>query len=486
MKNILVCLSLFILTLPGQAQEIFQRSYGGGGSDHGKAVIECASGGYLVVGSTNSFYDSSADMYLLRVNEVGDYVWGRNIGEPNTLEWAVDVFEAQDGSFYIAGYGINAQNQSYDGILLKTDSEGNEQWLNYYGNNDWDFFESLVQAEDGAIFISGQTTISGNQKGWILKLNDEGNVLEEILVEDTGDVSLSGIATCGDGSLVFSGDTHHSQTGEKYFMGGKLSETGELVWTTILTENNFDAGSCGCDSEFNLISAGTQIPPSGNEGSTNIGAVSLSGLNGSLNWFLVLDTELNFSGHGVAIDNSDFIHIAGGGENICCDGFDGYTTVRNSVGEFFSSDFVDAFGGAQRDMLFDVAITSDGGYIAVGETRSFGNNFQTYLVKLDEFGNHDETNEDYLDITTSDNLLIAEPKLSVYPNPATTQINIEAPTEIARISVLSSTGQFLFEKALPRGKSDTRVDLSQLSPGIYTLFIEFSQGGIIHRKVSRR
>lgn len=485
MKYLLTFLSFISFFHYGQAQEIFQRSYGGSGSDHGKAVIECSSGGYLVVGSTNSFNDPSADMYLLRVDESGEYIWGKSIGEPGTLEWAVDVFEADDGSFYIAGYGINAQNSSYDGILLKTDSEGNEQWTRYYGTDDWDFFESLVPGNDGAIYIAGQTTISGSQKGWILKLDDTGDELEETLVEDSGDVNLTGISTCGNGALVFSGDTYNSQTGERYFMGGKLSETGELEWTTILTEHNFSAGECACDSEFNLVSAGTQTPDQSSGGSTNVGAVSLSGPDGTLNWFLVLYTELNFQGHGVAIDDNDFIYIAGGGENICCDGFDGYTTVRNSAGEFFSSDFVDAFGGTERDMLFDMAITSDGGYIAVGESRSFGNNFQTYLVKLDADGTHDPTNEDYLDIITTDHIIDIESKLSIYPNPTTNQITVEAPFEIARVSLFSTSGQFLHEKKLPPGKSSTSIDMSTLSTGFYTIIIELSQGGIIHRKVSR-
>ncbi|HKL02647.1 MAG TPA: T9SS type A sorting domain-containing protein, partial [Cryomorphaceae bacterium] len=96
------------------------------------------------------------------------------------------------------------------------------------------------------------------------------------------------------------------------------------------------------------------------------------------------------------------------------------------------------------------------------------------------------TNEDYLDIITSDNLAayVGE-KLSVYPNPTTNLVTIEAPSEIKRISLLSNQGKLLVEQKLPVGNSSSSVDLSRFSSGFYTLVIEFSQGGILYRKIMR-
>ncbi|MCA1762195.1 MAG: T9SS type A sorting domain-containing protein [Flavobacteriales bacterium] len=486
MRKIVFCFLLFFSLFTCRAQEIFQRSYGGSGSDHGRAVIECSTGGYLVVGSTNSFYDPSADMYLLRVDEAGDYLWGRNIGESGTPEWAVDVMEDDDGNFLIAGYGINSENSSYDGILLKTDSEGNELWMKYYGGSDWDFFEAMTTDADGIIYLAGQTSESGVQKGWIVKVNEIGVVFNEIPIEETGDARLTGIASCGNGTIVFGGDVYNPQTEERYFIGGRLTDTGALDWTTVITEQYFSAGKCDCNSENNLLSTGREPALSESGESTNMGVLKLNGTDGQLQWFQVFNTELNYEGRGFAISNDDFLYVGGAGENICCDDYDSYTAVLTPNGEAVSAEFTDAFGGADLDKLYDIAVTSDGGYIATGETRSFGNNFQVHLVKLDQDGTRDETNEDFLDITTTDHITEADQSIRVYPNPASETVTIETPSDIDPISLISTRGVMLLERKLPRGNSTIALDVSLLSSGIYTVQIELSNGSIFHRKISRR
>src|SRR5690554_5647832 len=105
-------------------QEVFQRSYGGPGGDYGRAVIECSTGGYIVVGSTNSFQNSGTDIYLLRVDEVGDYIWGKSIGETDKIDWGMDIVEDNAGNFLIAGYTNNSPTGTYDGLLVKTNSIG--------------------------------------------------------------------------------------------------------------------------------------------------------------------------------------------------------------------------------------------------------------------------------------------------------------------------------------------------------------------------
>jgi hypothetical protein len=64
-----------------------------------------------------------------------------------------------------------------------------------------------------------------------------------------------------------------------------------------------------------------------------------------------------------------------------------YTVIFFSFTAFGQSSFQETFGGSAHDFGHSVEQTSDGGYIALGQTTSFGNGGQDlYLIKTDEFG----------------------------------------------------------------------------------------------------
>ncbi len=165
------------------SQEVFQRSYGGLGSEYGRAVIECSTGGYLIVGSTNSYANPSTDVYLLRVDEFGDYIWGRNIGVSDKIDWGLDLAEDQAGNFIIAGYSDDSPTGSYDGLLIKTDSNGGVIWKKTFGGDDWDFIKSMVLTDNGEIILAGQKTVDGNSKGWIVKADNDGELIWESIIK---------------------------------------------------------------------------------------------------------------------------------------------------------------------------------------------------------------------------------------------------------------------------------------------------------------
>ena len=184
-------------------QAVFQRSYGGYGSDYGRAVIECSDGGYLVVGSTNSFVNESTDIYLLRVDELGNYLWGKNIGLADQIEWGIDLEEDSAGDFIIAGYTNTTLSGTYDGILIKTDHSGNIIWQKTYGSDDWDFFENMTLTSEGNIIVCGQKTANGSAQGWILMTSPDGAKLWETLIPGNGKVKLTGLDICPSESIIY-------------------------------------------------------------------------------------------------------------------------------------------------------------------------------------------------------------------------------------------------------------------------------------------
>ena len=64
---------------------------------------------------------------------------------------------------------------------------------------------------------------------------------------------------------------------------------------------------------------------------------------------------------------------------ICCKDF--------SSKPDFTKSFIKVYGGSEENVLSSVEISSDGGYILIGTSLSFGNGSQMIITKTDQFGN---------------------------------------------------------------------------------------------------
>ena len=72
-------------------------------------------------------------------------------------------------------------------------------------------------------------------------------------------------------------------------------------------------------------------------------------------------------------------------------------------------------------------------------------------------------------------------KVSIYPNPATTELNIQIPSNVnlEAVVVYNSLGQNVFES------KSTIVDLNSLSTGVYSLKIATSEGSVLKKFIKK-
>lgn len=75
-------------------------------------------------------------------------------------------------------------------------------------------------------------------------------------------------------------------------------------------------------------------------------------------------------------------------------------------------------------------------------------------------------------------------KASIYPNPATTQVNINAAEEINSIEILSVAGQLVYQDNHV-GSSEYRVNVEKLIPGVYFIRINSANGRATAKLVVR-
>jgi hypothetical protein len=189
----------------------------------GKA-IGTLDGGYMIFGK---FREGSPDnsIHMFKADENGAYIWERNLCRDKNIQqpWqeaivcsfstAQDAIQLQDGGYVItggfsegiwllktdldgnvewiqsyllavgsAGYTVVelpaggyliAGEQKGDGLLIKTDSAGNLQWDRTFGGNYQDVFRAMEQGSNGEIIIMGWTQLSGpgSNNIWLLGID---------------------------------------------------------------------------------------------------------------------------------------------------------------------------------------------------------------------------------------------------------------------------------------------------------------------------
>ncbi|KAF0204675.1 MAG: hypothetical protein FD170_100 [Bacteroidetes bacterium] len=137
--------------------------------------------------------------------------------------------ESSDGNFN-NNYGMR------DAMVIKTDLEGNLEWLKNYGGSSEDMFNSGKPTPDGGYIFVGQSSSSdhdltvnyGDYDIWIVKVDHAGNIQWQKSIGDQYNNNANDVIVDSDGYIVL---CYYSS-----FQTFKISLSGEMMW-----ERNFNS-----------------------------------------------------------------------------------------------------------------------------------------------------------------------------------------------------------------------------------------------------
>jgi len=211
-------LDFWLIKTDAQGNKQWDRAFGGSDDDEGLSVRQTTDGGYILLGHTYSYGAGKADVWLIKTDAYGDKEWAKTFGG-SEADWGTSVQQTADGGYILLGDTYSYGAGDGDFWLIKTDSQGNEQWDRTFGGSSRDKGWSVKQTEDGGYILLGYTYSYGAGGGdvWLVKTDAQGNKewdrafggsgwdfgLSVQQTEDGGYILLGGTASYGAGGLDF-------------------------------------------------------------------------------------------------------------------------------------------------------------------------------------------------------------------------------------------------------------------------------------------
>ncbi len=416
----------------------------------------------------NGYGGGISDMMLGKLSFDGELIWSSYFGGNDSDE--IDDAAFHDGKLYLMG-NTRSQNLSMssnafrpeftgvrDGILAVINNDGILEHCTYFGGNEGDFPGGISVSESGYIVLSGQTDsttdlatsgafseeLSSDTNGFLILLNPSygldwstyfgGNVydaIQEVLIVDNKTITVAGLTFSTDlpvsPSAIQSEYLDTNEAGDGFIAQFNLQ--GELVWCSYFGGNNYDSFTGLKSIQNRLVFSG----------------ITSSGDLNTVNAFQPNHSQYS-EGFILILDNSQSVEM------------------------------LTYYGGTGNDRIRSMDVHGNVVY-AVGDAHS-ADSFNTedaYQPNIN--GNYPDT---FYSIFEEEKIVIGiqekikTPHIELFPNPATTQLQVSSQSQIDHIKIYNIAGKMMMTTPI-NSKQGTLI-LEHLPEGIYLARITTHEG----------
>ena len=197
---------VYVLKLDRDGNIQWARTIGGASHDVGYSIIQTFDGGYAIVGSTSSFGQGVTDVYVVKLDSSGNLEWTKTIGGAD-FDLGKCIIQTSDGGYAISGFTGSFGQGNYDVYVVKLDGLGNLEWTKTIGGENWDEGRSIIQTSDGGYLVAGFTTSfgQGNSDIYVMKLDGSGNLQWTRTIGSAGNDEGQSVVQTFDGDYVVAG-----------------------------------------------------------------------------------------------------------------------------------------------------------------------------------------------------------------------------------------------------------------------------------------
>jgi len=222
---------LWLIKTDFDGNMIWNRTYGGPGTDWIWSIVKSSDGGYSMVGRTNSFGAGNNDFWLIKTNSEGLLEWNKTIGYEGD-ERARFLVNTEDDGLLLLGWTNSMGEGEVDYWLVKTDYNGNPQWNKTYGGEMGDRGIVIKKTKDSGYILGGSSSSfgAGNSDIWLVRIDGQGNEIWNKTYGGLEGESIRSLLETNDGGYVIAGYTYSFGAGDQDGWFLEIDPTGTVLW----------------------------------------------------------------------------------------------------------------------------------------------------------------------------------------------------------------------------------------------------------------
>ncbi|MHB8883049.1 MAG: LamG-like jellyroll fold domain-containing protein [Thermodesulfovibrionales bacterium] len=280
--------------------------------------------------ATGSFWNiTSSDMRFIKYDTQGTQKWIKELATSGN-DYGSGIAVDSSGNIYMVGTTngvlVAGQNKgSYDILLAKYDTDGNELWKKQFGTAGDDRGFGIAVDSTGASYVTGHVfgvlvagQNQGNYDAFIAKYDTNGNEVWVRQFGTGGPEEGFGIAVDGSFNSYVTGYVRGAMEagqdkGWNDIFVAKFDAAGNPVWTRQFGTENYDQGTAiAAEASGKTYVTGSidQRNPSAGDYYGRIFIRSYDG-DGNLLWHGEKGSAYNNSGKGVAADAAGMVYVTG-------------------------------------------------------------------------------------------------------------------------------------------------------------------------------
>lgn len=364
--------------ISGGGSSSFERLIGGIKLDVLYSGKQTSCGGYVFCGFTENQSASERDIILLKTNNQGETEWIKTFSD-NYMDQGWHVEQTSDDGFIIVATSSLAayspmSSIPYDGQLLKINSTGTLQWKKSFNFGTFTSFVRVRQTYDGGFVILGSEYSS--KIAILLKTDSNGD--EQWRKTFNNKKEFYHIDLTSDGGFIICGTNQSNTVKQSDIYVVKTDSEGDTLWTRTFGDNYDNTPTTIMEVPKGFVICGYHTnTPSGASGFVTM--IDSSGIETWTRDYNTNDIQaLNF----ISLTNDDKIIVVG--RESFGNASKGYIMKISSVnGDIF---WQKSFNAGECNLLNEIHQTSDNGYIIAGYTLKSGNG-NGYIIKTNANGN---------------------------------------------------------------------------------------------------
>ncbi|WP_026450925.1 T9SS type A sorting domain-containing protein [Aequorivita capsosiphonis] len=496
MKKTFTLLALLLSVFSIYAQDpniLWQRTIGGSELEEPTFISGTNDGGFIVGGFSESDISGEKtensrggyDYWVLKFGSSGNIEWQKTIGSSQD-DYLADAKQTPEGDYILLGgsdsdiSGDKTENSlGYtDYWVIKLDSTGNIIWENTIGGDGYDNAAEVQITADGGYIIGGtsESGISGdrtvfNSSGrdaWVLKLDENGNILWQRSHNLMDSFSMGSIKVTADGGYIIGGTSRSPD----FYSFMKVNASGNNVWEKYYGADGWQAlTNLIITSDGGYLGVGfSDADASGDKTEDSQGGLDYWLLklnsNGNIEWQNTIGgdsgdapyTATETADGGYFITGYSYSNISGDKTENTFDSPDFWIIKLNSLGII---EWQNNIGGTNVDRLPNTVLYNDGNFIICGQsasnisgdkTENSRGGYDFWIIK------HAAT------LGLEENPFAAA--INLHPNPTTNTLQLNTQDKIInQINIYSMTGSKVLQ--LDINTVSPTVDVSSLASGVY-------------------